>query len=281
MNRVAVFVDAGYLFAQGSLELCGQKLKRGGVNLDHGAAIAALKNFAEAKSGLPLLRVYWYDGTSQGPSAQHIALAYLADVKIRLGFVNPYGQQKGVDSLIVTDMLTLARNRGMAECVLLSGDEDLRVGVQLAQEHGVRVHLLGIKPARGTQSMFLLQEADATYEWTASDLDGFLECNRSTEPEPSAEAVPPELGASGDVASVLKAIAEQVASEVPDGEIASLVDNIRATNMRPKEIDAQLLAKSRRVLGNNLDTSQKNMIREGFLHALEQRLDGDQKSNEE
>ena len=278
MDRVAVFVDAGYLFAQGSLELCGQKLRRGELSLDHGAAIAALKNFAEAKSGLPLLRVYWYDGTSQGPSAQHIALAYLADVKIRLGFVNPYGQQKGVDSLIVTDMLTLARNQGMAECVLLSGDEDLRVGVQLAQEHGVRVHLLGIKPARGSQSMFLLQEADATYEWTVSDLDGFLKCNLGTELEPPTESVPPELEDSGDVGSVLKTIAEQVAADVPDGEIVSLFDNIRATNMRPKEIDAQLLAKSRRLLGSNLDASQKNMVREGFLHALQSRLNEDQES---
>ena len=53
-------------------------------------------------------------------------LARLTDVKVRLGLVNSYGQQKGVDSLIVTDMLTLARNRAMAHCVLLSGDEDLR-----------------------------------------------------------------------------------------------------------------------------------------------------------
>ena len=272
MDRVAVFVDAGYLFAQGSIELCGQKLKRGELSLDYSAAIDALKNFAEAKSSLQLLRINWYDGTSQGPSAQHIALAYLAGVKIRLGFVNSYGQQKGVDSLIVTDMLTLARNRAMAECVLLSGDEDLRVGVQLAQEHGVRVHLLGIKPARGSQSTSLLQEADATYEWTASDLDGFLKCNPSTELELPVDAVPPELEASDDVTSVLKNIAEQVASEVPDGEIVSLVDNIRATNMRPKEIDAQLLTKSRKVLGYNLDTSQKHLVRKGFLHALEQRL---------
>ena len=74
-------------------------------------------------------------------------------------------------------MITLARNRAMAECVLLSGDEDLRVGVQQAQEYGVRVHLLGIKPARGSQSLFLLQEADATHEWEASDLRSFMQCD--------------------------------------------------------------------------------------------------------
>ena len=69
MDRVAVFVDAGYLFAQGSLELCGRKLERRHVSLDHRALIDALKEFAERTSGLPLLRIYWYDGTSQGPNS--------------------------------------------------------------------------------------------------------------------------------------------------------------------------------------------------------------------
>ena len=281
MDRVAVFVDAGYLFAQGSLEICGEKLKRGEMNLDSVAVISKLKKFAETRSNLPLLRIYWYDGTSQGPTPQHITLAGLADVKIRLGLVNSFGQQKGVDSLIVTDMLTLARNRGMVECVLLSGDEDLRVGVQLAQEHGVRVHLLGIKPAHGSQSMLLLQEADATYEWGASDLDDFLKCSPDTAPELSSGASTSGPSDSGDVAGVLNSIARQVASEVADGEIASLIDNIRATKLRPKEIDAQLLAKSRSALGNDLDSSQKSMVREGFLHALRARLNKDRESNED
>src|SRR5580704_9640346 len=57
-------------------------------------------------------------------------------------------------------MIALARNRAISDAVLVSGDEDLRVGVQQAQEFGVRVHLVGIKPSRGSQSLFLLQEAD-------------------------------------------------------------------------------------------------------------------------
>ena len=67
MDRVAVFVDAGYLFAQGSVELCGAKLTRGEILLDHHAVTAKLQTFAETVSKLPLLRIYWYDGTSQGP----------------------------------------------------------------------------------------------------------------------------------------------------------------------------------------------------------------------
>ena len=126
VDRIAVFVDAGYLFAQGSVELHGEKLTRGELRLDHEAVVAKLQAFAEQVSGLPLLRIYWYDGTSQGPTSQHITLAGQTNVKIRLGFVNSVGQQKGVDSLIVTDIITLARNRAMAECVLLSGGRGLK-----------------------------------------------------------------------------------------------------------------------------------------------------------
>ena len=174
MDRVAVFVDAGYLFAEGSAALYGRKLKRGQLMLDPEAATAALTDFAERVSGLSLLRIYWYDGTRRRPTRQQDLLGEHPGVKVRLGLVTPGGHQKGVDTLIVTDMLTLARNRAMADCVLLSGDEDLRLGVSHAQQHGVRVHLLGIGPARRTQSPYLRREADSTHEWGGKDLGLFL-----------------------------------------------------------------------------------------------------------
>ena len=250
----------------------GEKLKRGEMILDHGAVAAKLKKFAETHSNLNLLRIYWYDGTSRGPTLQHIALAELPGVKVRLGFVNTVGEQKGVDSLIVTDMITLARNGAIAECVLLSGDEDLRVGVQLAQEHGVRVHLLGIKPARGSQSMFLRQEADATYEWTRSDIDSFLGRSSSDVPEPPSVERPPDAGESADPADILGRIAKEVAATIPLTEVPTLIENIRETNMRPRMIDATLLAKSRFALGQDLDSSQKQTVRNAFLDALAARL---------
>lgn len=294
MDRVAVFVDAGYLFAQGSQELCGHKLERRHISLDHRALIDALKEFAERTSGLPLLRIYWYDGTSQGPTSQHNALADQANMKVRLGFVNTAGQQKGVDSLVVTDMITLARNRAMAECVLLSGDEDIRVGVQQAQEYGVRVHLLGIRPARGSQSLFLRREADSSHEWNVDDLRVFLECSpmpvgRSahTEDELKVSAFegshPAEAGFSKVLAQPdhderLRQVAEYIAGEVPFADIPALVNQIRSTNQRPPQIDGKLLAMSRRALGGcDLDSTQKQEVRAAFLDALEMRLGEDEK----
>ena len=286
MDRVAVFVDAGYLFAQGSKELCGTRLPRGSIELDHIVLSATLKEFAEGLSGLPLLRIYWYDGTSQGPSAQHITLADQPGFKVRLGLVNQRGQQKGVDSLVVTDMLTLARNRAMAECVLLSGDEDLRVGVQQAQEYGVRVHLLGIRPARGSQSVFLLQEADSTHEWTAEDLRSFLECRPMAAgpvalSEDKPRSVISDRGSEVSLSSgsILRSVARQVAGEVASTDITSLVAQIQATNRRPSDIDGSLLARSRTSLGRDLDASQKSEVRAAFLEALVERIESAQEDS--
>ena len=81
------------------------------------------------------------------------------------------------------------------------------------------------------------------------------------------ETADPELGADP-----LEEVARQVANGVAKTEIAALVDSIRKTKQRPREIDARLLAMSGRALGNDLDPSQKSKVREAFLNALEARL---------
>lgn len=179
MTRVAVFVDAGYLLAQGSVALAGEKRPRSSLALDAPAVLAELAAVAERKApGAPLLRIYWYDGTSptKDLTLEQEQLAHLDNVKLRFGYINKDGQQKGVDSLIITDLIELARLSAVCDAVLLSGDEDVRVGVQIAQNYGVRVHLLGIIPARGSQSKGLLQEADTTMEWDKATVERSFLC---------------------------------------------------------------------------------------------------------
>jgi uncharacterized LabA/DUF88 family protein len=285
MDRVAVFVDAGYLFAQGTTLLTGRKLVRGEVTLDHSKVADALQQFAERVSGLKLLRIYWYDGTSSGPTPQHIALAYTQRIKLRLGFVNSNGQQKGVDSLIVTDMLMLARNRAMSEAVLLSGDEDLRVGVQQAQEYGALVHLVGIKPARGSQSVALMQEADMTYEWSEPELTPFLTCmprdiantsltstSKIGDSRPQPVHVDIRQSSESVEASILRSVASEVAAAIPASELQPLVDELRGTRQTPKLIDGKLLAKSRAALDGDLNPQQKKTVRSAFVAACVERL---------
>jgi len=274
MDRVAVFVDAGYLFAQGSRLLAGQKLTRGQLTLRHDVVIEKLRLFAQEIARVPLLRIYWYDGTSTGPTSQHLTLAHLADVKVRLGFVNTVGEQKGVDSLIVTDMITLARNHAMCDAVLLSGDEDVRVGVQQAQEFGVRVHLLGVKPARGSQSLLLMQEADTTQEWADADVGSFLSI-RAKDEAPAASAAPkpapndaPATKPEGESAVYVR-VSLEVFGEVPAQDREGLILSVLEGGQIPRDVDGKLLTRAAKVLGGVLQPAQKRSLRQAFRKTCE------------
>ena len=104
----AVFVDAGYLYAAGSKLISGTKHRRDSLALDIDQVLAALQeSVASLTPRSPLLRVYWYDGVLRtGPTAQQRQLAQTDHVKLRLGVLAFSGRQKGVDSLVVTDLNT-------------------------------------------------------------------------------------------------------------------------------------------------------------------------------
>jgi uncharacterized LabA/DUF88 family protein len=173
MDRAAVFVDAGYLFAEGSRLIAGEKLRRSALRLDHDKILKLLRELTHELTGLPLLRIYWYDGATSGQNPAQTALAYQPNVKLRVGLVNEQGQQ-GVDALLVADLVTLAQNRSICDALLLSGDDDLRVGVEEAQALGVRVQLLGIAPARQNQAGALVQSADGVRELGESEVRACL-----------------------------------------------------------------------------------------------------------
>ncbi|MBF0171967.1 MAG: NYN domain-containing protein [Magnetococcales bacterium] len=111
---------------------------------------------------LPLLRVYWYDAApGSRASLDQSTLALLSGVELRLGAMNSVGKQKGVDSLIVTDIIDLARNRAISDAVVVTGDEDLRIAFQVAQSFGVRMHILAVGDPMKNVSPAFLMEADS------------------------------------------------------------------------------------------------------------------------
>lgn len=195
MDRCGVFVDAGYLFAQGSALLAGSRRKREDLRLDIGGVRALVGTAAASLApDTRLLRIYWYDGAPFGRlSAQQFALAEAEGFKLRLGALNLSGEQKGVDPLIVSDLVELSRNRSICDAILVAGDDDLRLGVLVAQSYGVRVHLVGIEPARATQSRLLRMEADSLLEWGEADVGSALSLVVVQPPAP-AEIAPGEEG---------------------------------------------------------------------------------------
>jgi hypothetical protein len=179
----AIFVDAGYLYAATGRLIAGTEDRRS-FDLDAEGLIDALIDrartvFADSR----LLRVYWYDGARRRiHTAEQQSIAELPDVKVRLGNLNANNQQKGVDSLIRTDLESLARHRAISDAALLGGDEDLVSAVEAAQGYGARVHLWGVEAPEGrNQAEPLLWEVDSQ---RTLDLDFF-------KPYVSRRAAPP------------------------------------------------------------------------------------------
>ncbi|WP_441246613.1 NYN domain-containing protein [Kitasatospora sp. McL0602] len=165
MDRCVVLVDAGYLLGASASLLAGEP-SRSRVTVDHTALIAALRERAEAETGLPLLRIYWFDAApDRRPLPEHRRLRVLPRVTVRLGaLTRAEGRrvQKGVDAAMHAELSELARNRACADVVLITGDGDLLPGMMSAKEHGVVVHLWALQAADGdfNQSEDLVGEAD-------------------------------------------------------------------------------------------------------------------------
>ncbi|MBV6696263.1 NYN domain-containing protein [Kitasatospora aureofaciens] len=165
MDRCVVLVDAGYLLGAAASLLAGDP-SRSRVTVDHTALITALRERAEAETGLPLLRIYWFDAApDRRPMPEHRRLRVLPRVTVRLGaLTRAEGRwvQKGVDAAMHAELSELARNRACADVVLITGDGDLLPGMMSAKEHGVVVHLWALQAADGdfNQSEDLVGEAD-------------------------------------------------------------------------------------------------------------------------
>jgi uncharacterized LabA/DUF88 family protein len=161
MDRCAVFVDAGWFLSEAAQALTGKGV-RWAIECDYARLTAALSQLAEVSTQLPLLRIYWYDAAPDGiPGTDHLEIAGLTNVKLRLGRISHH-EQKGVDALLILDLTTLARERAIASALVISGDEDIREGVAAAQSLGVRVTLGAVAMVEGrpSQATTLMQEAD-------------------------------------------------------------------------------------------------------------------------
>lgn len=195
------FVDAGFLQAEGarSLQLQGRP------NMNAAGCVGVLRTFAEREQ-CSLLRVYWYDaefepGTELYANQKRYfdALASTPGIQLRLGHIkqfvpawhaavkyairacnwdpavfeqrftfHPEREQKGVDTLIVLDMVRLAQRRAYDTAVLVAGDRDLADAVRVVQDEGRRVILA--HPNGGPVASELRQLADEVCQLTYEEL---------------------------------------------------------------------------------------------------------------
>ncbi|WP_404386437.1 NYN domain-containing protein [Knoellia locipacati] len=148
----AVYVDVGYLLASAATRVTGSSL-RSSVEVDYPGLVRALVEQVEADSGLPVLRVNWYDsGARPGGQPDHHQdqIGLLPKVKLRLGRLSYAGEQKGVDVRLGLDLALQGRARVADVVYLVSGDDDLTEAVEEAQGAGVQVRLLSVPGVNGT-----------------------------------------------------------------------------------------------------------------------------------
>jgi uncharacterized LabA/DUF88 family protein len=276
MKRHAIFVDAGYVFAQGSVSLSGSKTPRTQLKLDAPEIIAQLTTLALAQSpGVLLLRIYWYDGAGSRPTTEHLVLANTDNVKLRLGSINSAGEQKEVDSLLVTDLIDLARNQSICDATVVTADTDVRIAVQIAQTFGVRVHLIGLEPSRVSQSPALRQEADTVHEIAKADVSKFLKVLTPAPPKPAfttgPAAVPSvvpkmSLAKVGPTKTIDQVIDEAIQQTLapPNSDIAALKAALSASTGVPMEYDKRLLGTCRTLLGRDLTGDERREMRSLF-----------------
>ncbi|GAA4576015.1 NYN domain-containing protein [Planotetraspora kaengkrachanensis] len=164
MDRCALFVDAGYLLADGAMAVHGTR-HREAVSWDFAGLLQLLTNLSRERTGLPMLRCYWYEATVEGRrTPEHDVLADIPGLKLRLGRIRP-GRREGVDAQVHRDLMTLARNNAVCDAVVVSGDEDLAQVVSDAQDLGIRVTVVHVS-ADGSWavSRTLRQECDDLIE---------------------------------------------------------------------------------------------------------------------
>ncbi|MBN6055919.1 NYN domain-containing protein [Nonomuraea sp. RK-328] len=164
MDRCALFVDAGYLLADGAMAVHGTR-HREAVAWDYPGLLQLMSNLARERTGLPLLRCYWYEATVEGRrTPEHDVLADIPGLKLRLSRIRP-GRREGVDAQVHRDLMTLARNNAICDAVVVSGDEDLAQVVCDAQDLGIRVTVVHIATEGGwAVSRALRQEGDDLIE---------------------------------------------------------------------------------------------------------------------
>ncbi|MCA2227678.1 NYN domain-containing protein [Nonomuraea aurantiaca] len=164
MDRCALFVDAGYLLADGAMAVHGTR-HREAVAWDYPGLLQLLSNLSRERTGLPMLRCYWYEATVEGRrTPEHEVLADIPGLKLRLSRIRP-GRREGVDAQVHRDLMTLARNSAICDAVVVSGDEDLAQVVSDAQDLGIRVTVVHIAvDGSWAVARTLMQESDDLIE---------------------------------------------------------------------------------------------------------------------
>ena len=167
------------------------------VSWDYEGLLQLLSSLARERSGLPVLRCYWYEATVDGRrTAEQDALADVPGIKLRVAKIRP-GRREGVETEIHRDLTTLARNNGISDALVVSAEEDLAQVIADVQDLGMRVTLVHIAvDGNWTISRALRQESDDIIEISGDHLRPYVDLVAGGRTRPPGRERRPGRGAA-------------------------------------------------------------------------------------
>jgi uncharacterized LabA/DUF88 family protein len=183
LDRCALFVDANYALAEGALAVHGTR-NRDSVSWDYAGLLKLFGGLSRDRTGLQLLRCYWYDTAAEGArAAEHDALADIPGLKLRLSKARP-SRKEGVESEIRKDLTALARNHAVSDVIIVSAEEDLGPVIAEVQDLGIRAVLLHIATdGNWATSRTLRQECDDIIDIGSGHLRPYVDLISGAEPQ--------------------------------------------------------------------------------------------------
>jgi hypothetical protein len=183
VDRCALFVDASYALADGALAVHGTR-NRDSVSWDYAGLLKLLGGLSRDRTGLPLLRCYWYDTSTDGNrTAEQDVLADIPGLKLRLSKIRP-SRKEGVEAEMRKDLTALARNHAISDVIIVTAEDDLAPVIAEVQDLGVRTILLYIA-ADGDRAVpqTLRQECDDLIEISPGHLRPYVDLIPGAEPQ--------------------------------------------------------------------------------------------------
>src|SRR5260221_517811 len=182
VDRCGLFVDAGYVLADGAMAVHGTR-QRGSVSWDYAGLVKLLTGLSRDRTGLPVLRCYWYEATGGGRgSGGADTLADLPGLKLRLGRIRS-GRRAGLETEMHRDLATLARTQAVSDAVIVSAEDDLAEIIAEVQDLGMRVLIVHITvDGNWTISGPLREECDDIVEVSGAHLRPFVDLIAGAEP---------------------------------------------------------------------------------------------------
>ncbi|HEY2312085.1 MAG TPA: NYN domain-containing protein, partial [Streptosporangiaceae bacterium] len=179
-------MDANYALAEGAIAVHGTR-NRDSVSWDYAGLLKLLGSLSRERSGLPLLRCYWYDTVSDRARVdEHDTLADIPGVKLRLSKARP-SRKEGVEAEIRKDLSALARNRAVSDVIIVSGEEDLAPVIAEVQDLGIRAILIHIATdGDWAISRTLRQECDDIIDIGSGHLRPYVDLISGAEPQRSS-----------------------------------------------------------------------------------------------